>query len=127
MQNKYTARHTISVPAGNGQAGRAPDSRETILSSSPDRRHFYYYITIPRELIAGPIFKSIFSKAPACEQNNSMQPIQELDTVRKTLSCTPSSRGACSFWDTSRRSRARRHARPARPSAPAPVRMPSNR
>ena len=33
----------ISVPAGNGQAGRAPDSRETILSLSPDRRHFYYY------------------------------------------------------------------------------------
>ena len=41
--NKYTARHIISVPAGNGQAGRAPDSRETILSLSPDRRHFYYY------------------------------------------------------------------------------------
>ena len=28
----------ISVPAG-----RAPDSRETILRSSPYRRHFYYY------------------------------------------------------------------------------------
>ena len=28
----------------NGHAGRAPDSSETILSSSPDRRHFYYYI-----------------------------------------------------------------------------------
>ena len=43
MQNKYTARHIISVPAGNGQAGRAPDSRETIPSSSPDRSHFNYY------------------------------------------------------------------------------------
>ena len=41
VQNKYTARHIISVPAGNGQAGKAPDSRETILSSSPDWRHFY--------------------------------------------------------------------------------------
>ena len=39
--NKYTARHTISVPAGNGQAGRAPDSRETNPSSSPDRGNFY--------------------------------------------------------------------------------------
>ena len=30
------------------QAGRAPDSRETILSLSLDRRHFYYYIVIIR-------------------------------------------------------------------------------
>ena len=34
----------LSVPAGNGQVGRAPDSREIIPSSSPDRRHFYYFI-----------------------------------------------------------------------------------
>ena len=33
--NKYTAWHTISVPAGNGQAGRAPDSRETIRVRVP--------------------------------------------------------------------------------------------
>ena len=33
--NKYTARHTISVPAGNGQAGKAPDSRETIRVRVP--------------------------------------------------------------------------------------------
>ena len=39
--NKYIARHTISVPAWNWQAGRAPDLRKTIPSSSPDRRHFY--------------------------------------------------------------------------------------
>ena len=39
--NKYTARHTISVPAGNGQAGRVPDSRVIYPSSSSDRRNFY--------------------------------------------------------------------------------------
>ena len=33
--NKYTARHTISVPAGNGQAGTAPDSKETIRVRVP--------------------------------------------------------------------------------------------
>ena len=33
--NKYTARHTISVPAGNGQAGKAPDSSETIRVRVP--------------------------------------------------------------------------------------------
>ena len=39
--NKYTARHTISVPPGNKQAGRAPDSRVTNPNSRPDRRNFY--------------------------------------------------------------------------------------
>ena len=51
--NKYTARHIItliSVPAGNWQAGTAPDSRETIPSLSPDRRHFYYYSSHSRTL-----------------------------------------------------------------------------
>ena len=38
--NKYTAQHTISIPAGNGQAGRAPDSRNN-PSSNPYRRNFY--------------------------------------------------------------------------------------
>ena len=48
INTTYTARHTsiISVPAGNGQASRGPDSRETILSSNPDRRHLYYYIIL---------------------------------------------------------------------------------
>ena len=35
------ARHIINAPARNEQAGRAPDSRVTNPSSSPDRRHFY--------------------------------------------------------------------------------------
>ena len=46
--NKYTARHTISVPAENGQAGRAPDSRETIRVRVPIHaiftRHTYHKI-----------------------------------------------------------------------------------
>ena len=37
------ARHEINVPAGNGQAGKAPDSSVKVPSSSPDRRNFYYY------------------------------------------------------------------------------------
>ena len=44
---KYTARHVINIPAGTGQAGKAPGSRLTNLSSSLDRRKFllynYYY------------------------------------------------------------------------------------
>ena len=39
-KNKYTARHTISVPVGNGQAGRAPDSRETIRVRVADLIHW---------------------------------------------------------------------------------------
>ena len=33
----------FNVTAGNGQAGKAPDSRVKVPSSSPDRRNFYYY------------------------------------------------------------------------------------
>ena len=36
--DKYTARHEIDVPAGNGQAGKAPDSRMKYPSLSfPER------------------------------------------------------------------------------------------
>ena len=76
----------ISVPAGNGQAGRAPDSRDTILSSSPDRRHYYYYkskcisrhhLTVPpvppglnqEFLVGGP--------PDHCAKNNSIQNLQK--------------------------------------------------
>ena len=38
--NKYTSRHEINVPAGNGQAGKAPDSRVRVMI---DKRNFYYY------------------------------------------------------------------------------------
>ena len=44
VENLYTTRHKSNVPAGNGQAGRTPESRVTNPSSSPDRRKFYYYI-----------------------------------------------------------------------------------
>ena len=43
--DKYTARREINDPAGNGQAGKAPDSRVKVPSSSPERRNFYYYNT----------------------------------------------------------------------------------
>ena len=40
QRNASAAQHTISLPSGNEQAGRAPDSRETIRVR-PDRRNFY--------------------------------------------------------------------------------------
>ena len=43
------ARHEINVPAGNGQAGKAPDSKVKVPSSSPDRRNFYYYTILVRD------------------------------------------------------------------------------
>ena len=43
--DKYTARHEINAPAGNGQAGRAPDSSVKNPCSSPETRNFYYYTT----------------------------------------------------------------------------------
>ena len=52
-QIKYTVRHVIiliNIPAGTGQAGKAPGSRLANLSSSHDRRKFllynYYYKNI---------------------------------------------------------------------------------
>ena len=36
---KYCAQHQVNVSAGNGLAGKAPDSRVTNPSSSPDRRN----------------------------------------------------------------------------------------
>ena len=42
---------------GNGQAGKAPDSRETILSSSPEGRNFY--VTVPNDPRTNPDLNSL--------------------------------------------------------------------
>ena len=91
--NKYTARHKINVPAGS----RAPDSRVTNPSFSPDRRNFYYYIGDESEgkLIHAANQNFVitrheapsFGKSPQSEQS----PSQSVKSPSQSVQSAPSS------------------------------------